>query len=174
MTKREAAFALFYEGKSPSSPEVKALKLKAQTRANYYWEWKKGGGITPLSASSSESKGKVKVRSELEMVVPPEEAEEEEKEANGEGEESETPEPEGKKKAKPTDGKKAIPTIVAGQGLWFNIQLSTKTIQLYQIAASMQEEELTIGDFIDTCVEDFYRGRGYDLGLVKITGGQNE
>jgi len=32
MTKKEAAFALFDEGKSPSSPELKALKLKSQTR----------------------------------------------------------------------------------------------------------------------------------------------
>jgi len=38
MIKKEAAFALFDEGKSPSSPELKALKLKSQSRYNYYYE----------------------------------------------------------------------------------------------------------------------------------------
>ena len=44
VTKKEAAFALFDAGHSPSCPEVKAINVKAQTRANYYWEWKRGGG----------------------------------------------------------------------------------------------------------------------------------
>ena len=39
MIKKEATFALFDEGKSPSSPESKAPKLKSQTRYNYYLEW---------------------------------------------------------------------------------------------------------------------------------------
>ena len=43
-TKKEVAFAFFDSGYSPSCPEVKAINVKAQTRANYYWEWKRGGG----------------------------------------------------------------------------------------------------------------------------------
>ena len=52
MTKREAAFALFDEGKVASSPEVKALKLKSHTRANYYYDWKQGKGKPPSGLSA--------------------------------------------------------------------------------------------------------------------------
>ena len=58
MTKKEQAFALFSEGKTTSSPEVKAHKLKSQTRYNYYLEWQEGGGITPSLSPSGEAKGK--------------------------------------------------------------------------------------------------------------------
>ena len=44
MTKKETAFTLFDAGHSPSCPEITAISVKAQTRANYYWEWKRGGG----------------------------------------------------------------------------------------------------------------------------------
>ena len=57
--KKEQAFALFSEGKTTSSPEVKGLKLKSQSRYNYYYEWQKSkGGATPSSAPSGEAKGK--------------------------------------------------------------------------------------------------------------------
>jgi len=36
---------------------VKVLKLKSQTRYNYYLEWQEGGGITPSSSPSGEAKG---------------------------------------------------------------------------------------------------------------------
>jgi len=39
MTKEDEAFRLFEEGKTAPSPEVKALKLKSQSRYNYYYEW---------------------------------------------------------------------------------------------------------------------------------------
>ena len=45
MTKKEQAFVLFSEGKTTSSAEVKALKLKSQTRYNYYLEWQEGGAL---------------------------------------------------------------------------------------------------------------------------------
>ena len=57
MTKKEQAFVLFSEGRTTSSAEVKALKLKSRTRYNYYLEWQKGGGVTPSSLSSVEAKG---------------------------------------------------------------------------------------------------------------------
>lgn len=48
MSKKDKAFELFDEGKNPSSPEVKALKLKGSTKYNYYSEWlKKRGDALP-------------------------------------------------------------------------------------------------------------------------------
>lgn len=195
MTKKDQAFILFDEGKTPTSLEVKALKLKGSTRYNYYYDWQKSKGITRSSSgSASGAKGSGKAISELEMVIPKEvsESEEEEQgvgESKGEepgvseaeeGESEPEDEEEGRpdeldkkpeKKEKPSDnGKKSPPGMVAGQGLTFGITISTKTLMLYQIAASHQTDELTLGDFIDTCVEDTYRGRGLDLGLVKIGG----
>ncbi len=61
MTKKDEAFRLFDEGKTALSPEVKAFKLKSQTRYNYYLEWQKGGGITPSSSPSGKAKGKDRI-----------------------------------------------------------------------------------------------------------------
>jgi len=36
VSKKDKAFELFDEGKNPSSPEVKALKLKGSTKYNYF------------------------------------------------------------------------------------------------------------------------------------------
>jgi len=156
VNKREQAFALFDEGKTPSSPEIKALKLKGNVKYNYYVRWReKVGAPAPPSKPESEAKVNGGPISERAMVA--------ETEAVGEGGGD-------GKDGKGSDGKKPQRTIVAGQGLTFQIAISTKTLQLYQIAASMSEDELTIGDFVDTCVEDFFRGRGFDLGLIKIGG----
>ena len=57
MGKKQQAFALFEQGNSPSSPELKALKLKSQTRYNYYLEWQKGGGIIPSLSPPGEAIG---------------------------------------------------------------------------------------------------------------------
>ena len=58
MTKKDEAFRLFAEVSLAFSPEVKALKLKSQSRYNYYYEWQKTkGGNTPSSAPSGEAKG---------------------------------------------------------------------------------------------------------------------
>ena len=70
------------------------------------------------------------------------------------------------------------PSIVS-EGLTVTVNLSLKTLMLYQVAANLQkaedvELELLLGDFIDTCVEDVYRGRGYDLGLVRMDGGKKQ
>ena len=86
VNKKEQAFALFDEGKTPSSPEIKALKLKGTTKYNYHLEWQKNRGIptpSPKPANEakpinqtkgetkpiSEAKGEGKVISEFEMVV---------------------------------------------------------------------------------------------------------
>jgi len=194
-SKKVKAFQLFAKGETPSSASVKALELSSNSRYNYYSEWKKLGSPSSIPESGvGESKGKI--INELQMVVPPEpeELREKDEELRGDDEEPipdelrgdepelvelldekstdtlETP----KAKPSPTDGKKPPQTLIAGQGLTFSITISTKTLALYQIAASMQKEELTLGDFIDTCVEDTYRGRGLDLGLVRIGGEHNE
>ena len=36
---KQEAFALFDQGKTPTSPEVKALNIKGHTKRNYYWLW---------------------------------------------------------------------------------------------------------------------------------------
>lgn len=59
---------------------------------------------------------------------------------------------------------------VAGDSLRATVNISVKTLALYQIAASQQSDSLTLGDFIDTCVEDFFRVRGKDLGLIQFGG----
>ena len=76
MSKKDKAFALFDEGKTSSSPDVKALGLKGTTKYNYYADWQKSKGVTsPSQGAISEAKGKGKAISELEMVVPSEEKE---------------------------------------------------------------------------------------------------
>ena len=63
MTKKEAAFALFEEGKYASSPEVKALKLKAHTRqiitgTGSMVVWKLKERVWKLRRSKRKLKGK--------------------------------------------------------------------------------------------------------------------
>ena len=181
-SKREKAFALYDQGFIPVSPEVKALGLKGSTRYNYFYDWQKQGGKTQAISQAKLSSGKVP--SELTMVTLKEEVKGDEEEVKGDEEEVEgdgldsivpgdelEPEKPGGNGGKPKDGKKP-PTMIAGQGLTFAITISTKTLMLYQIAAAQQEEKLELGDFIDTCVEDTYLGRGLDLGLVR-TGGND-
>ena len=176
--KKGIAFLLFDEGKTPSSPEIKDLNLKGGTRYTYYDAWKKDRIFPEAIKPAGEAKPKGKIISELEMVAPSVEEKIEDKGEGSKGKkvegESEVEEVEDKgKEGKPEDngkGKKQLPTMVAGQGLTFAITISTKTLMLYQIAASGRDDGLTLGDFIDACVEDTYQGRGLDLGLVK-TGG---
>jgi len=63
--------------------------------------------------------------------------------------------------------------LVPGQGLTFAVQISVKTLALYYFACTLQPNEpLTLGDFFDACAEDFFVGRGKDLGMVKLNGGK--
>ena len=65
ITKKERAFQLFSEGYGTSSPEVKALKMKGNTRWAYHNEWSKLGkptpGTEPAPARSSERTAKKSV-----------------------------------------------------------------------------------------------------------------
>lgn len=65
------------------------------------------------------------------------------------------------------DGKKAIPGTVIGAGLPVSVTLSLKTLSFYELASTMQSG-LTLGDFLDQCAEDFFTGRGRDLGLIEV------
>lgn len=60
-----------------------------------------------------------------------------------------------------------IPAEIIGFGLPISVRISVKTLALYQIARAMSGDSLELGDFIDDCVEDVFRGRGQDLGLIK-------
>ena len=58
MSKRDQALALFAEEKTASSPEIKSLELKGNTKYNYYAEWQKHGGASlPSPNSGNEAKG---------------------------------------------------------------------------------------------------------------------
>jgi len=61
------------------------------------------------------------------------------------------------------DGMKVI-----GHTLPFRVNLSIKTLVLYEIAATEAGGNLSLSEFIDTCVEDYFLGRGVDLGLINI------
>ena len=155
------------------------------------------GGRTVTKASvglaGGESIGAIK-ETETELLKLPEEqlpltpeeqpCEGEDEDQGGEGEGEEKVEKQGVKGAKPegvevptaTDEKKKIPTSILGEGLRVTIFLSIKTLTLYQIAANTQvqydgEDELTLGDFLDTCAEDFFRVRGKSLGLINTAVG---
>ena len=54
MSKKAQAYALFNQGKKPSSPEVKDLGLKPKTTYNYYQEWKKVGGVMGFKEEEGE------------------------------------------------------------------------------------------------------------------------
>lgn len=219
MNKRARIFELFDAGCSPSSPEVKGLKLKAQTRANYFWEWKKErgeantgkAGKASISAKlpGGETIGSIDESKQPKQEPPPPPKSEEtisqeilKEESGEEGEEAgpvEEVEPEGAKseksrvaeesisgvseagKEKGADGKPGareikIATTIADDGIKCTVFLSLKTLALFKIASSTQSQAdggqaLLLGDFIDTCVADYFSGRGKELGLLN-TGGQ--
>lgn len=82
----------------------------------------------------------------------------------------------GKGKGEAEHQEKKIATRVADDGIKCSVFLSLQTLALFKIAASTQaqhdgEEGLNLGDFLDTCAEDFFKVRGRKLGLIS-TGGK--
>lgn len=74
-----------------------------------------------------------------------------------------------------------ILSSISSEGIPMKVFLSIKTLNLYEIAKSLarandgngnghgeQEVELSLGDFLDMAVEDYFVGRGYDLGLIQL------
>jgi hypothetical protein len=193
VSKKEKAYRLFAKGFGVSSPEVKALGLKGGTRYNYYRDWDNAGRPGAPNSPVEDDlipRGK-KALSEADLTLkhdgdeqdateePDNENfseplkfinEEETPPEEGEGEGQDVDDGEKSNGSKKDKALKRLPTMVAGQGLTIAVTLSLKTLTLYQYAASLNKEELALGDFIDTCVEDYYKGRGFDLGLVKIGG----
>ena len=200
-SKKSKAYRLFSEGKEARSPEVKALKLTKATRYNYFSAWKREGkpdhiplrergvaggtvaaGETMLGGGEAvggyaEPGTPVKVeaapvRETIELAE-----DEEEFEAMGEAAILEGPleEPPGEGKSKielGLDGNdKDISADVVGFGLPVRVSLSIKTLALYQIAASRSDDGLTLGDFLDLVAEDYFQGRGKDLGLMELSNG---
>jgi len=220
VTRKEKAFKLFEEGKTNLDPKVKALGLKAKTRANYYYEWKKGrevkgstahgetghstkllggetiGGLDETKQTRKEVTSP-EIKEAISQEIPSEEAEpENDLEKKDEGEEANEGPEEAKKEQKAQesiggvsevgtkkgkDGKPEAPeikiaTTIADDGIKCTVFLSLKTLALFKIASSTQAqvdgaEGLLLGDFIDTCVADFFSGRGKTLGLI-TTGGK--
>jgi len=79
----------------------------------------------------------------------------------------------GKKKGAEGDEKEEVKKsiTVVEEGIKCTVYLSLKTLSLYQIAATLQKRHdgtLTLGDFLDTTAEDFFRVRGKHLGLITI------
>lgn len=62
-----------------------------------------------------------------------------------------------------------IPEEVIGKGIPFKVTLSVRTLAYYQIASTINSR-LSLGDFIDDCVQDTFEGRGLSLGLIKRGG----
>lgn len=67
---------------------------------------------------------------------------------------------------------------IAEEGIRCVVFLSLPTLTLYEIAAARQTQlagngvtKLLLGDFIDTCVNTFFKDRKLELGLIK-TGGK--
>ena len=170
ISKREQAFALFSEGKGPSSLEVKALGLTEGSRLTYHYDWNKAGkpegkleetinseaspaikSKTSLPggeaiASITEAKNLIQKYQETvqqkQEQEPPEKLEEEfEDELMGEGEKPKKIEGKTEGIEAPSGGsKKKIPTTILGEGLKVTVFLSIGTLALYQIASSVQAQ----------------------------------
>lgn len=193
-SKKEKAFSLFDQGYSAISPEVKALGLKNHTRGTYYWQWRQlGGAGNPTHSSGGESVGIIDETKQIskEVPVPKVEAKEEEVEANeeevDEEEEFEDAKPQSPtenigavsealsrkgKNGKTEGGEVKLATTISEDGIKCTVFLSLRTLAYYKIAATTQAqinggEQLLLGDFIDTCVADYFSGRGQVLGLIR-------
>ncbi len=175
-SKKAKAFALFDEGNTASSDGIKALKLKGDTRYNYYSEWRRMKGV-PASPSGLKGESKERIKPISDSAVSPLPQKEIEDESLGDGEEEneaeeneQQPADESKHdEAKGSNGKKPLINVIPTAGLVFtSVEISAKTYMLWQLAKA--QNECTFGDFVDSCVEDSFNGRGLDIGLLKIGG----
>ncbi|MEE9316273.1 MAG: hypothetical protein V3U97_04095 [bacterium] len=48
------------------------------------------------------------------------------------------------------------------------VTVSLKTLVFFELVHTI-DPKVTLGDFIDDCVVDFFRGRGKDFGLLEVT-----
>ncbi len=198
MSNRDKAFALFCQDKVPSSPEVKALGITKNTRNTYYVAWKKLGKPDHYPRVKSQYRGEAKeekktklgggelvggykelYQPEIPAEIPKTEPEvsetkpelKPELETSQETEAPVTPsEPEPPVKPKYGDDHNeltAIPEEVIGAGLRIEVTVSLKTLAFFEVAHTI-DPRLSLGDFIDDCVVDFFTGRGKDFGLLEV------
>jgi len=183
---RAKAFQLFNEGKDSSSPEIKALGLKGGTRYTYYDNWKKfkaTGGETPKTEKVKLPGGAIIGAYKPEIVEVNEKPIDDElqdevgQEAPAQGISGEAKELENEHKIPINLGgdghgnNLSIPGKVVGTGIPVSVVLSLKSLSFWEVVHSI-DRTLTLDNFIDDCIEDFFNGRGKDLGLIEI-GGQN-
>ncbi len=75
-------------------------------------------------------------------------------------------------KGKEESSKEKARSSIIGEGLAIQVKISVKSMALFEDARHRiflnTGEKIMLGDFIDTCIEDFYKGRGMDLGIVQI------
>lgn len=183
---RDQLFKLFSEDNPPHSDKIKALVEKAGSRNLYYAMWKRMGkpdhvpekgrigrpsaGEAQLDEGETVSGFDELAAQQVEAPSKPKEPPEvEQKETTGEQAEEKSRIELGLDE---TD-KQSVSADVVGFGLPIRVQLSIKTLALYQYAASRSPDGLTLGDFLDDCCADYFKGRGVDLGLVSLEGGQN-
>lgn len=191
---------LFSQGVSAQDPRIAALVPRPGTRNLIHGAWKgwgkpehyhpreekavvTGGHVTEVILPGGERVGGIdEVKHPATPLKPetPLKSEtngegEDEGEGDGEGEEGET-----KAEAKPgfelatkEDIEGTIPEKVVGEGLPIRVIISVKTLALYQYMRAKSGDNLELGDFIDDAVADVFKGRGLDLGLVKLEGGKN-
>jgi len=187
---RDQLFKFFSEGNPPHADKIKALVEKAGSRNLYYAMWKRlgkpdhvpekrekiiRGGVGEAVLPSGETVGGIdELTQPVQQVEAPPKPKEPEEGAPETEEEvvGETKEPKIELGLDETD-KQSVSADVVGFGLPIRVQLSIKTLALYQIAASRSDDGLSLGDFIDSCAEDYFKGRGVDLGLVELKGGEN-
>jgi hypothetical protein len=80
-------------------------------------------------------------------------------------------ESEGGAEEKPESGREEDIFFVEGEPHWIKAEVSIKTLAYYEYTASRMNtgdgSKLTRGNFIDICVDDFFKGRNLSLGLVQ-------
>lgn len=193
--KKAVLFKMFDEGRDIRDEKVKAIGYKANTLRSYYNDWKKQTG--KFITTDRESIAGVSVGSGEIVTKEPYPDREHIGEVRGEdnkddikdeehdnldefGEElspkaSIEDESNGHKDdvdvVITTKKEAGIPENIVGLGLPITTKISVKTLALYQIASSTSEDKLSLGDFIDQCVDDFFEGRGMSLGLINNKGG---
>lgn len=61
--------------------------------------------------------------------------------------------------------------FVQGEAIWIKAQVTVKTLAYYELAKSRVAREdgskLSLGDFLDICVDDYFKGRGQELGIIR-------
>ncbi|KKN48237.1 hypothetical protein LCGC14_0654990 [marine sediment metagenome] len=176
-------YKYFYEWEAAGKPPGLEQRQRAGTKSSA------GDSIGRIDETKAKPKPKAEpepkaeektpegIESEDEDIEPGEAHPEKPKEkAEAIGVVSEGTEEKGKGKGEAEHQEKKIATRVADDGIKCSVFLSLQTLALYKIAASTQaqhdgEEGLNLGDFLDTCAEDFFRVRGRKLGLIS-TGGK--